>query len=113
MNPIQLTKQYFTVSNNSDFTEIEKLFATNSTYSSQNTWLYLWVDNIIAMQTDFHKSFEKLEWKVQTIEEEKPWIVRVDFDFEWVKDGEKIVFSGIEYLVVVEGKIQHIEIKNK
>lgn len=65
------------------------------------------------MQKVFHKSFEKLEWKVQAIEEEKPWIVRIDFGFEWVKDWEEIVFSGIEYLVVVDGKIQHIEIRNK
>ena len=75
--------------------------------------MYLWGDDIVAMQQNFHGSFESLEWKVTTIEEEKPGIVRADFEFVWVKDGENIEFSAIEYVVVVEGKIQHIEIKNR
>jgi hypothetical protein len=73
----------------------------------------LGIDDIVDMQRNFHRSFEKLEWKVWAIEEEKPGIVRADFDFIWVKEGETIEFSGIEYVVVVEGKIQHIEIRNK
>jgi ketosteroid isomerase-like protein len=64
MTPTQLTKHYFEVSNKSDFTEIEKLFTENATYSSQNTGLYLGIDDIVDMQRNFHRSFEKLEWKV-------------------------------------------------
>lgn len=113
MFSIKLTKCYFELSNESNFPEITKLFHVNATYSSQNTWLYLWVKDIIDMQKIFHWSFEKLEWQLNEISEEKPWIVRVDFDFSGIKDWEQIHFSGIEYVVVVDDKIQHIEIRNK
>ena len=90
MNNIDIAKQYFAVSNISDFNKIAELFSETSTYSSQNTGLYLWVRNIIEMQKWFHGSFEKLNWKVLEFVEEKPWIIRTDFEFSWVKDGEKI-----------------------
>jgi hypothetical protein len=37
----QLINHYFEVSNESNFQEIEKLFTNSSTYSSQNTGLFL------------------------------------------------------------------------
>lgn len=113
MNSLEITKKYFQVSNKSDFSEIEKLLHTNCTYSSQNTGLYLWSQNILKMQKEFHWSFEKLVWNTREIVEEKEGIVRVAFDFLWTKNGEKISFSGIEYVIVCDGKIQHIEIKGK
>ena len=94
MTNIQIALKYFEVSNVSNFEEIEKLFHENITYSSQNTGLYLWIPDIIEMQ-------------------KKLWIVRVDFEFIWLKPWEEIRFSWIEYIIVVDGKIQHIEIRNK
>jgi len=113
MNPIELTKYYFEISNKSDFYEIKKLLEPNTTYSSQNIGLYLGVDSIIDMQKKFHWSFEKLEWKILKIVEEKEWIVRIEFDFVGLKEWEDIKSSGIEYVIVLDEKIQHIEIKNK
>ena len=113
MNPIETATYYFEVSNKSDFTEIEKLFTDSSTYSSQNTGLYLWRDSIIAMQKIFHTSFDKLVWNIESIEEEKEWIVKVVFTFRGEKDKKTISFSGVEYVVVYQWKIQHIDIRNK
>jgi len=113
MNNTQIALKYFEVSNQSDFEEIEKLFHENITYSSQNTGLYLWVQDILEMQKNFHGSFESLDWKILNSQEEKPGIMRVDFEFAWVKAWEEVKFIGVEYVIVVDGKIQHIEIKNK
>ncbi len=113
MTPIDIAKYYFDASNESNFEKIEKLFSITSTYSSQNTGLYLWIEDIVNMQKKFHWNYEKLEWKIQEIVEEKPWIVRIDFDFVWIKKSDTVSFSGMEYIVIYESKIQHIEIKNK
>ena len=108
-----VAKKYFEVSNQSDFDEIQKLLVDTASYSSQNTGLYLWANSIIEMQKKFHWSFEKLEWRILQIYEEKPGIVYIDFDFSGIKSWVEINFSGIEYILVVDEKIQHIEIKNK
>lgn len=113
MNNIEVAQYYFDVSNESDFKKIASLFTDSSTYSSQNTGLYLWVDQIIAMQKPFHDSFETLCWEVTSISEEKPGIICAYFDFSWVKKNwETLQFSGIEHIIVYGDKIQHIEIKN-
>lgn len=113
MNSIAIARKYFEVSNKSDFVEIWKLLSDTTTYSSQNTWLYLWVESILEMQQEFHDSYESLKWEIQDICEENPWIVRVEFDFIGIKQWEEITFSWIEYIIVVQDKIQHIEIRNK
>jgi len=114
MTPLELTQYYFNVSNESNFEEIKKIFTPTSTYSSVDTGLYLWVDDIIKMQEKFHSSFEELSWRIKDINEVKPWIICVEFDFQWVKKWwEKIMFSWLEYVVVYKWHIQHIEIKNK
>lgn len=110
----QLINHYFEVSNESNFQEIEKLFTNSSTYSSQNTGLFLWVENIIEMQKTFHNSFNNLKWIVNWVDKIKSWIFLVDFSFFWEKKSwEKIAFSWLESIIIFEWKIQHIEIKNK
>jgi hypothetical protein len=113
MENTQITQKYFEYSNLSDFEKIAGLLSHTSTYSSQNTGLYVWVDAIIKMQEVFHNSFESLHWNTIQALEEKPGIIRVDFEFTWVKDWEKIEFSAIEFIIIVDGVIQHIEIRNK
>ncbi len=113
MKNIEIAQKYFEYSNMSDFNKITELFSETSTYSSQNTWLYLWVVSIIEMQKRFHGSYEYLNWNIINIKEEKPWIVKIDFEFNGIKDWWKIEFSAIEYLVILDGIIQHVEIKNK
>ena len=43
---IKLVNKYFTLSNESNFSEINKLFRKNSTYNSKNTGLFLGIDEI-------------------------------------------------------------------
>jgi hypothetical protein len=113
MENIKIAQKYFEVSNISDFDQICELFSETSTYSSQNTGLYLWTHDIIEMQKWFHASFENLNWEIKEIQEEKAGIIKVDFIFTGVRQWEKIEFSWIEYLVIINWIIQHIEIKNK
>jgi len=113
MTPLNIAQRYFEASNRSNFVEIWLLLSDSSTYSSQNTGLYLGREAIIEMQQNFHESFTSLQWDIKEIYEEKPGIICVDFEFIWVKQWEEIQFSGLEYIIVLDGIIQHIEIKNK
>ena len=111
---IQLAKHYFDLSNKGKLTDIKELFTSSSTYSSANTDVYLGVDQIIGMQTKFFAGFETMEWNVNSVKEVKPGIVLFDFTFTGKNlDGEAVQRSGREYVVVYNGKIQHIEVRNK
>ena len=114
MTSLEIAEHYFDLSNKSDFANISKLFADSTTYSSQNTGLYLGKTDIIAMQKSFHAKFSSLKWRVNSVKEVKPGIILFDCDFSAeMQNGEKIESSGLEYVVVHDGKIQHIEIRNK
>ena len=113
MSPLQVTKQYFVLSNKSNFEGIKKLLTNSTTYSSVNTGIYLGKDSIIEMQRKFHGEFESLHWKVNSIHEVKPGIVLVDYSFAGKKmTGETVKTTGVEYVVVYNDHIQHIEIRN-
>jgi hypothetical protein len=93
----QIARHYFDLSNKSDFDGIEKLFTETTTYSSQTTGLYLGRDDILAMQRAFHGKFASLEWKVNSVEEVKPGILLVDYDFVGeLLSGEKVESSGLD-----------------
>lgn len=110
----QIARHYFDLSNRSSFNEIAKLFTETTTYSSQTTGLYLGRDDIMLMQKAFHDKFASLHWKVNSVEEVKPGIFLFDYDFVGeLPNGEKVESSGLEYIIVYQGKIQHIEIRNK
>ncbi|HEV2402641.1 MAG TPA: nuclear transport factor 2 family protein [Candidatus Saccharimonadales bacterium] len=111
---LAIAKHYFDLSNNSDSTGIAELLTDNTTYSSQNTGVYLGKADILAMQRAFHGKFSSLHWEVKSVEEVKPGIVCFDYDFTGeMPDGKKIESSGLEYIIVHKDKIQHIEIRNK
>ncbi len=111
---LETANLYFELSNKSDFDAIERLFTDTTTYSSQATGIYLGVNDIIAMQRAFHGKYSLLHWNVNSVEEVKPGIVLYDYDFVGdLSDGTKIETSGLEYVVVYQGKIQHVEIRNK
>lgn len=111
---LEIAKHYFELSNKSDFAGIEKLFTDTTTYSSQATGLYLGRTDIMAMQRAFHDKFSSLHWSVNSVKEVKSGIVMFDYDFVGeFPNGEKIESSGLEYIIVYKGKIQHIEIRNK
>lgn len=111
---LKIAKLYFDLSNKSNFDGIRKLFTEATTYSSQTTGVYVGRDDILAMQRAFHGRFASLHWKVNSVEEVKPGVMLFDYDFVGkLPSGEKIESSGLEYVVVYQDKIQHIEIRNK
>lgn len=114
MTNLEIAKHYFELSNQSDFAKIAALFADSTTYSSQNTGVYLGKDDIIAMQKAFHGKFSSLLWRVNSVEEVKPGVILFDYDFRAkTGTGEQVESSGLEYVIIYADKIQHIEIRNK
>lgn len=114
MTNLEIAKRYFDLSNNSDFTKIAELLTPTTTYSSQNTGLYLGAEDILNMQRSFHIKFSSLKWSMNSVEEVKPGIILIDYEFSATfSNGEKVESSGLEYVIVHDGKIQHIEIRNK
>lgn len=111
---LDIAQKYFDLSNKSDFEEIEKLFIDSTTYSSETTGIFLGVEQIIEMQKPFHGKFSKLNWHVNSVEEVKPGIVLFDYTFTATTvEGDSLVADGLEYVIVLDGKIQHIEIRSK
>ena len=111
---VQLAKHYFDLSNEGKLVDIKKLLMPSSTYSSANTGVYLGADQIMEMQTKFFASFETMGWDVHSVKELQPGIVLFDFSFSGkTLDGEAVHRSGREYVIVYNGKIQHIEVRNK
>jgi len=114
MPSLEIAQQYFEFSNQSDFEGIAKLLTDSTTYSSQNTGIYLGRDDIIAMQKDFHYKFAKLHWHVNSVKEVKHGVILFDYDFQaTLPSGEVMQSSGLECVVIYKDKIQHIEIRNK
>ncbi len=109
MKNIEIAKRYFDLSNKSDLENVEKMFRESSTYSSQNTGIFLGKESIMKMMNSFFDSFKILFWEVKSIEEVSENIFLFDFIFHW----EKILKNGLEYVVIFDKKIQHIEINNK
>ncbi len=114
IEPLEIAKMYFDLSNKSDFDGIQKLLADSTTYSSQTTGVYLGFDDIVTMQKAFHAKFRSLSWTVNKVEEVKTGIILFDYDFSGeLLNGERVKTSGLEYVIIYQDKIQHIEIRNK
>lgn len=113
-NALALAQRYFELSNTADLESIRSLFTASSTYSSANTGLYLGVDEIMAMQEAFFARFKSLGWTVHSSAEVKPAIALFDFTFAGkTHDGQTVTVSGLEYVVVYNDSIQHVEIHSK
>lgn len=111
---IALAKHYFDLSNAGKLDEIETLFTPSSTYSSANAGVYLGVDQIMGMQRKFFASFKEMGWDVHSVEEVQSGVVLFDFTFSGVtNDGEKVHRPGLEYVITYNGKLQHVEVRNK
>jgi len=111
--PIEIAQHYFDLSNQRDLDGISELLTDTSTYSSENTGVYLGVDQIMAMKESFYDSFIAMHWEVHEVTEERPGVVRFAFTFSGTKaDGEKIERPGVEYVAVKDGLIQHVEVRN-
>jgi hypothetical protein len=111
---VQLAKHYFDLSNEGKLADIKKLFTPSSTYSSANMGVYLGADQIMDMQTKFFAAFGTMGWEVHSVKEVKPGIVLFDFTFSGkTLDGEAVHRPGREYVIVYNGKIQHVEVRYK
>ncbi|BBM03097.1 hypothetical protein [Microbulbifer sp. GL-2] len=111
---LELAKYYFDLSNQSDFSEIEKIFDQSSTFCARDGVIYLGVQDIMAMQRLHHGSYSTLKWIVNEVEEVKPGIIRFDFDFEGTtQGGESVRMSGVEFVVVDRGIIRHIDVRSQ
>ena len=111
---VKLAKYYFNLSNQRNLSEIESLLTPSSTYSSVNTGVFLGVDQIVEMQKQFFDSFDTMGWDIQRVEEVRPGVVLFEFTFSGVThDGEEVHRPGLEYVIVHNQKIQHVEVRNK
>jgi hypothetical protein len=112
-NTIEKAEQYFESSNQSDMDSIEEMFTDASTYSSVNTGVYLGRDQIMTMMRAFHSSFNSLTWTINTIEEIRPGVAHIEFSLVSVdKRGQVNESKGHEYVLVFDGKLQHVEVRN-
>jgi len=112
MNPLEIAEYYFKLSNDSNFEKITRLFCESSTFRSGKGELFLGVDDIMSMQRLHHGMYSKLEWVVDTVTEIKPRIFRFVFDFQGeTHSGEKVEYSGVEDVIIFDGKIQHIQVQ--
>ncbi len=113
MTALEIARRYFELSNESNFDEITKMFRESSTFSGRED-LFLGVNDIMAMQRAHHGSYKQLRWVVKHVEELKPGIIRFDFDFQGeTQSGELVEFSGLEDVLIYDGKIQHVGVCRK
>jgi len=114
MTPINIAQLYFDWSNLSDFDRIQSLFKDNTTYKSGSGEMFIGVEDIMAMQRSYHLSFKSLNWHINSINEIKPGIILIDFDFKAESlQGNHDSYSGLETLIVSQEKIQHIDVSRK
>ena len=112
--PTQVTQRYFDLSNQRNLTEIFALFAEDATYSSDNTGLYFGLPAIREMVTAFYESFPYLHWEIHAMQESSSHIAEVEFTLT-ARDheGSEIIRPGIERVVVADGLIRHVEVRNR
>ena len=111
---VKIAEQYFALSNAGKLDEIEALFTPSSTYSSANTGVFLGAEQIMGMKRTFFSSFKKMAWDVHNVEEVRPGVVLFDFTFSGVtNDDENINRRGLEYVIVYNDKLQHVEVRNE
>ena len=111
---LTIAKHYFDLSNNSDFESIAKLFDENSTFCTRNLEYFIGVENIIIMQRAHHGLYQKLKWTVNSVTEIKSGVICFDFSFEGVNQiGEVVKAVGLEYVIIKDGKIRHIDVKGR
>lgn len=113
MSALNVTRQYFELSNERDLEKILSMFSEDATYSSENTGLYFGLDDIRSMVTNFYANFPYLHWEIHSMEETTPHIAEVVFTLT-AKDtlGNELIRPGVERVVVVDDKLRHVEVRN-
>jgi hypothetical protein len=105
---------YFELSDKANLEKIRNLFTPSSTYSSAYTEVYLGADQIMEMQTEFFAKFESMKWDIHSSKEVGPGVVLFDFTFTGkTLDGENVCRPGLEYVIFFDGKLQHVDVRNR
>jgi len=111
---LQLAIEYFELSNKSDFSKIEILFADNATFCNRYGEFFVGVKDIMSMQKAHHQSYESLHWRIIKAEEVKPRIIRIEFDFNATDlEDNNIQFLGIEHVIVLNDMILHVDVRQQ
>ena len=111
---LAIAKHYFDLSNKSDFENITKLFNDNSTFCTRNCEYFMGTENIMTMQRAHHGLYKKLKWTVNSVTEIKPGVICFDFSFEGINQNEELVKAdGLEYVLIQDEKIQHVDVRSK
>ena len=114
MTPIEIAKYYFDLSNESNFALIQSLLTQSTTYRSGNGELFLGIADIMLMQRNYHGCFSKLHWQVNKVDQAKPAIIAIEFDFIGENHaGDILEYSGLESIIIYESKVQHIDVFRK
>lgn len=109
---ITVAEKYFALSNQHDMDAIAELLTDSSTRSSVRTGVYLGREQIMDMMRPFHESFSELRWDIETIEEIRPGVVEVRCEMTGIKlDGTAVSLKDLEYVIVKDGKLQHVEVR--
>jgi hypothetical protein len=111
--PIELAKNYVTLSNKHDLTRIKPLFTADATYHSAYFGEYQGSDAIHAMMTDFFTRFPDAHWEVveyRSIENNG-----AEFAFTMTgadaSSGEQVERHGLERIYFTpDGLIRHIAV---
>ena len=111
---LALATHYFDLSNKSDFDNIAKLFDENSTFCTRNLEYFIGSTQIMQMQRVHHGLYKKLNWAVNTVQEIKPGVICFNFSFEGITQTDELVqMAGVEYVIIQDGKIRHIDVRGK
>jgi hypothetical protein len=107
----QIARTYFEYSNQSDMAQIRSLLTENCTYYSRQLGFFIGRDDVIAMQAEFHDQYQSLSWEILSLNELKPNVVEIEFDFEGIlRNGELQKRQGREHILIYDGLIQHIAV---
>ena len=113
MTAAAVAENYFALSNARELESVFDLFTADATYSSDNTGLYYGVADIRRMMTAFFEAHPYLHWEVHALNLSTDHIVEIKFTLT-ARDsnGEEIIRPGIERIVITQGKIRHVEVRN-
>lgn len=114
MNNKDLILRYFHLSNSGDIESISEILDEHVSYSSDNVGLHFGKGNVLAMKRSFFWGLKSQNWEIQKITEPSENIFRIEFVFSATTLEENtIARPGVESIIVHDGKLRHIEVKNQ
>lgn len=112
MNPLELAKLYFTLSNEKNLTEIGWLIHPDSIYDSENTGIHMGRENIMEMMTTFFDLFESIHWTIEDIASSDESVIILFYLQGTKKDGTTVEKKWKETIIVKDSLIYSIKVQN-